>query len=151
MVNCTTGECWCHVTEGWIAWQWVVFALSFIIRVWARGGSWLWLGTNSKAFVQHKPRERIRQNWEIWVPTKHSNPSLMVLKLGQTVWSTPSSIPPPNQNKAHPGSLLCLLCQWMFQTLMSLVYPIEVQAQATVMVEATVMVAGAWVIAQCVM
>ena len=19
MVNCTTGECWCHVTEGWIA------------------------------------------------------------------------------------------------------------------------------------
>ena len=53
MVNCTTGECWCHVTEGWIAWQWVVFALSFIIRVWGRGGSWLRLGTNSKAFVKH--------------------------------------------------------------------------------------------------
>ena len=54
VVNCTTGECWCHVTEEWIAWQWVVFALSFIIRVLARGGSWLWLGTNSKTFVDHK-------------------------------------------------------------------------------------------------
>ena len=57
----------------------VVFALSFIIRVWARGGSWLWLGTNSKAFVEHKPRERIRQNRESLVPT-NVNLSLLVLK-----------------------------------------------------------------------
>ena len=33
-------------------------------------------------FVEHKPRERIRQNGESWVPTKRFKPSLLVLKAG---------------------------------------------------------------------
>ena len=61
-----------------------VGSLCFIFYNQSLGKRWVMVVvgyySNSKAFVKHKPRERIRQNGESWVPTKRFNPSLLVLK-----------------------------------------------------------------------
>ena len=53
----------------------------------------------------YKPQGGSGRTGRVGYPQKRFNPSLNSGSQGQTVWSTPSIVPPPNQTKVHYDSL----------------------------------------------